>query len=340
MIYLLDKFHNSIDITVSSELQSLSNPILDTFFKIITQLGDIYAFMFLGLLLYIFIDKKHGYRYFLNMFLAGYIVSGLKILFQRLRPFDQNINIRSIGSKTHGFSFPSGHSQIATTISISYIHKFFTKFSIYLLFVFYIFIVGLSRIYLGQHFLTDVLTGISISIFIYFLLHNLLNLGIKDYTIGLILSIFYLSYTLFLAFYFNKFEKELVQISAGSLFFTLGYYLENKFIKYKEKQVFYIQILKLIISISLIGLIYFSKYILPYQKDVYNLNNSILDILRYGTIAFSVSFILPLVFKFLFKDKKPYYYKDKKLNLEKHNKKENYYKELINKEENNKKEEN
>lgn len=329
MIQILDKFQNNIDITFSRDLQSLSNNLLDNIFKIITQFGDIYAFMFFGLLMYIFIDKKHGYRYFLNMFTAGFLVSGLKLFFQRLRPFEQNIGIKTIGPKTHGYSFPSGHSQISTTISISYIHKFYTKFSIYILFISYIFLVALSRIYLGQHFLTDVLTGILISCLVYFFLHHLLNLGYKDYQIGFIFSLLFLGYSLFNGLYFNQFEKEYFQISAGSIFFTLGYYLEEKYLKYVEKSSFIIQILKMLIALLGVGLIYFSKKLLPYQ-DVYNLNNALLDLFRYGAIAFYVSFILPLLFKYLFKINYPYEYKEFKIDNNKVAKQERYYQEIKN----------
>lgn len=90
---------------------------------------------------------------------GGLIVTGLKILFQRGRPLEQVI-------PAHGYSLPSGHAFAATV---------FYGFLIYLVFRFtdrvglrvlaaavglaVILAVGLSRVYLNVHYLTDVVAG-------------------------------------------------------------------------------------------------------------------------------------------------------------------------------------
>mgnify|MGYP003299002075 CR=1 FL=1 len=87
-----------------------------------------------------------------------------KIAFGRARPEDINLIIES------GFSFPSGHSMVSLA---------FYGFFIYLLYhqkwskikrlltciplVILVFMIGLSRIYLGVHYASDVLAGFALA---------------------------------------------------------------------------------------------------------------------------------------------------------------------------------
>src|SRR5699024_2347709 len=102
--------------------------------------------------------------FLLNLILVFLLNYVLKILFSRNRPADINLIVET------GFSFPSGHAMMSLGIY---------GFLIYLLLlsdknkiskiigtcflILLIFLIGISRIYLGVHYATDVIAGFIIS---------------------------------------------------------------------------------------------------------------------------------------------------------------------------------
>lgn len=143
-------------------LNSIHNPFLDAFFKYITFLGD-------GLFILIIIIPIAFIRIrFAILTIITYLVSGLfsqiiKHIVQSPRPLNFLGNFENLhkvaGVDIYYFnSFPSGHT--ATAFAFFFLLAIITKnknFS--LLFFLFALFVGLSRIYLLQHFLVDVWAG-------------------------------------------------------------------------------------------------------------------------------------------------------------------------------------
>jgi undecaprenyl-diphosphatase len=72
-----------------------------------------------------------------------------------------------------GFSFPSGHCSIAMCfygiliyLVFRYVHERFWRYFLITLFSVWIFMVGISRMWLGAHFLTDVIAGMFLGFFV------------------------------------------------------------------------------------------------------------------------------------------------------------------------------
>ena len=103
-----------------------------------------------------------------NLIIVIIINNFLKILFMRARP-DINPLIVEVG-----YSFPSGHSMVAMgfygyliylTWDITKHHsKTFLKVAMTVILTCIIILIGLSRIYLGVHFASDVIAGFVLSI--------------------------------------------------------------------------------------------------------------------------------------------------------------------------------
>lgn len=96
---------------------------------------------------------------------AWFLASILKLYIHTSRPFDLFPNIVPLFSKT-GFAFPSGHATffMALAFSIFFSHK---KAGYY--FIFFAFIIGISRIIAGVHFPVDILGGFVLGFLIAFL---------------------------------------------------------------------------------------------------------------------------------------------------------------------------
>ncbi|MGN6163081.1 MAG: phosphatase PAP2 family protein [Flavisolibacter sp.] len=144
-------------------INKFNNPVFDYFFTYFTYLGD--GVVALPLLIYTFLYKKE----FLLAIILAFLICTLLTQFSKwvifpnaLRPLgilkDQ---IRTIpGVEVHRTSsFPSGHTSIAFTYALlmAFVLKknFWTFF-----FPLIAFFVGYSRVYLAQHFVTDVFAGI------------------------------------------------------------------------------------------------------------------------------------------------------------------------------------
>ena len=134
--------------------------------KFITNFGGAIILIILAPMLFIFIkNKKIGISVILNLAIITVLNQLLKRIVQRPRPTEFRIVEES------GYSFPSGHSMVSMAfygylIYLIYKHvknKYLKWISIILLSIL-ICSIGISRIYLGVHYTSDVLGGFFISI--------------------------------------------------------------------------------------------------------------------------------------------------------------------------------
>jgi len=104
-------------------------------------------------------DKKAGWRAGF-IFLTGTVLNGvLKNIFRVARPIGRE-NVISMRTHTaSGYSFPSGHTQGAALFWFAMM-KIYRKKLLYVAGTIIIILVGLSRLYLGVHWPSDVLGGI------------------------------------------------------------------------------------------------------------------------------------------------------------------------------------
>jgi len=163
-ILFLAIFQNS---NFSIIVNASHNNFLDQFFKYITFLGD-GRFVFFIALIYLFANKKYGTSILISLIINTILIQVLKRVFfiNHFRPsfYFKNLIKDGYWNMIDGvelyekFSFPSGHTASIFCLCMS-ICIFMKKKYFPLLLVLLAYIVGFSRIYLSQHFLTDVLTG-------------------------------------------------------------------------------------------------------------------------------------------------------------------------------------
>lgn len=153
------------DDTIYNYIFSFRNDFLDTLFKTITKLGNVLSVVVIVFILLIFLEKENIYKMLITVIGTVLTNEGLKHIIRRARPD----HLRLI--KENSFSYPSGHSMIAVAlygILIYLVYKNiknkFTKILLITLLVLLILGIGISRIYLGVHYPTDVLAGYAIAI--------------------------------------------------------------------------------------------------------------------------------------------------------------------------------
>jgi len=143
---------------------------LDTFFIKYTYLGHGFFAIFLAVFYFFWLKSKQTGVVLLYAFLlSGLITQTLKHIIYSPRPklffgnSEQSYFINGI-EFAYNNSFPSGHTAtafaVATVLAITDKNKKF-----HLLILLAALFIGFSRIYLGQHFLTDVLAGMLTGIF-------------------------------------------------------------------------------------------------------------------------------------------------------------------------------
>ena len=145
---------------------NMRNNILTSVFRVITNLGGAYCLTIIAILCAIFIkNKKIAFAIPINLILSTILNLVLKNIVERPRP----IGYRLIDET--GYSFPSGHSMISAAfygLIIYFIWKNVKntklKYISCILLALLILLIGISRIYLGVHYASDVLGGFTISI--------------------------------------------------------------------------------------------------------------------------------------------------------------------------------
>ena len=174
--YLLILFLLIIFILISILVSSHDNLYFDTIinnfirhtttiktyiFKIITFFCSSYFIIPLCILLIVLLkDKKNKFYVATNLIISSVVCNLIiKNIVRRDRPLDMIVNER-------GFSFPSGHSFVSITfygflIYLVYNSKYKseTKFILISLLLVLILMIGISRIYLGVHYPSDVIGG-------------------------------------------------------------------------------------------------------------------------------------------------------------------------------------
>ena len=172
-ILALKKYTVAIDSYAYDIIIKLRSPFCDNLFKIVSFLFSTYTII-IYCIIFLMILKNRKYSYYIiYMMLSEALINNvIKIIFRRPRPSNLALVIENT------YSFPSGHTMAACIITYligNYISKKYStkKYLITSLEIIIILLVGISRVYLGVHYFTDIIGAILISIAIILLANDL-----------------------------------------------------------------------------------------------------------------------------------------------------------------------
>jgi len=156
-------FQDKLDF--QKKINQMGNPVLDLVMRNLTYAGD-GLFAVLVFIVLLFIRIKTALIALISFALTAGIVQLLKhTVFDTMkRPYyflQSDVNFRIIEDLTYhsSNSFPSGHSASIFAICTVIAYQYKSKLSIQLLLVVIAVLVALTRVYLCQHFLQDIIAG-------------------------------------------------------------------------------------------------------------------------------------------------------------------------------------
>ena len=244
-------------------LESIRTPFLDSVFEIITSLGEEMILIVVFCLVFWCINKKNGYVIGIVFFLSALIVQGMKPTFRVERPWITDPAFSPVGGATNaatGYSFPSGHTQAASSYLVPLGMR--SKQTV-LKFIFFTLalLVAFSRMYLGVHYLSDVLASLVIAVIIALLAVKFIARAPesknRDIITSLIIilcagAVILLASALYRSGAVTAAQVRDSVLAAGSAIgFAVGMYIERTYIRFSVKaQNLPIQAVKLILGVA------------------------------------------------------------------------------------------
>jgi len=159
-------FHLQFSMTLMNFLADHRDPILTKFFLFMTFLGEVNGYILIVTVVYVMFDKSLGIRLAVVLLMSMMLNHVLKIVIRNPRPFIREgtylqkwaVSPDYARELATEYSTPSGHAMAAGAF-YGYLYACVRNGYVRAVAVFALIFVGLSRPYLGVHYLEDILIG-------------------------------------------------------------------------------------------------------------------------------------------------------------------------------------
>ena len=250
-------------------LADIRVPFLDSFFSVLTYLGDEKLFVVIALIIFWCFSKRGGLYMITVGFGASSIGQALKMVFRIPRPWilDETMDARVVpsaresnllGEGADGWSFPSGHTLISVGTYGSMAAWFRNKW-IRIIGILLALLIPFTRLYLGVHTPVDILGGALLALALVLILKPVFasdgNGRIRAVLIGnivltaLLLGLTYLVRPAELAgedaANYASGIKNLWQLIGATLAVWLAFEADEGWLHYPTKAVWWAQLLKI-----------------------------------------------------------------------------------------------
>ena len=286
-------------------LEDIRNPVLDTFFSIITHLGSEVVFMAMAVALYWCFSRSEG-LYVLSVGYFGTVINQfLKLAYRIPRPWVKDPSftiVESARADATGYSFPSGHTQNVCGTMGSFamlVKKRWVQITVIVLAL----LTSLSRMYLGVHTPLDVGVSLGVSVILVVglrpLFRDIESKPGKFYGILAAMFLFGLAFVCYAEFW--NFPADLdaenhahaiensYKLLGVVVGMAIGYTIDLKWVHFKPQATWLGQLLKIVLGLAIvIGLKSGLKVILG--------GSDLMNALRYCLMIVFAAGIWPMTF--------------------------------------------
>ena len=277
----------------------LGASIATWFWWLITQFGDKFLLIAIILLIYWCINKEKGEKITYTVMTSLAVNTIVKNLFNRERPYliedGKYANVRKL-ERLDGVgkssSFPSGHSQNASTLFSSIAVNFRNPYTL-IFGILIIILVPISRMYLGVHYPTDTVVGVLLGLFVTYICYLLMSNFYRNKFV-----IYFITLGLMTPFLFiGRFNTNTYFMIFGLyLGFIIGVLFENKFVDFTCDVPIKNKVLRYVAGVSILLVIYLFSELVD-NLMVIDILSKIWTLISYSLMAFVSFGLVPLMFK-------------------------------------------
>ena len=272
-------------------VQTIRSPALDAFFRGVTFLGNAEFYLLLAPIFIWSVNYKLGARLGILLLLSSYINQALKDALMQPRPCEPRPDVCIDHAESYGL--PSGHSQNAIVfwgVITHWIGKAWTWIAAILLML----LIGISRIYLGVHYPTDVLAGWAIGIVILGI-YLILGKRIETWLSGLSLVAQILAALIVpLALLALQTNDVTVQVTGALAGIALGVALAIRYLDFDAGGPLWQRAVRFLLGVAVVAAIFFGlRFIFPNEgESLY----AVFRFVRYGLVGLWISLGAPWLF--------------------------------------------
>ena len=272
-----------MELEILRHIQSIANPFFDFLFQLITICGEQIVLISIISIIYWALDKKFGEYIAYSVLTSVLLNNAIKDIFKMKRPIGEE-GIRTLREQTAtGYSFPSGHTQSASSFYGS-MAIYLKNRVMYIIATVMIILIGFSRLYLGVHYPKDVIVGGILGVLTSLICYKLYNRVENK------MLLYVVTFAIFIPALTFAHSADFIKGMGTYLGFIIGIYIEKKYVNFsievnKGNKIIRVLLGVVILLVLQLGL----KVILP--------NGLIFSFIRYGLISLIGIGVYPIAFR-------------------------------------------
>ena len=272
-----------MELEILRHIQSIANPFFDFLFQLITICGEQIVLISIISIIYWALYKKFGEYIAYSVLTSVLLNNAIKDIFKMKRPIGEE-GIRTLREQTAtGYSFPSGHTQSASSFYGS-MAIYLKNRVMYIIATVMIILIGFSRLYLGVHYPKDVIVGGILGVLTSLICYKLYNRVENK------MLLYVVTFAIFIPALTFAHSADFIKGMGTYLGFIIGIYIEKRYVNFSTEGNTGNKIIRVLLGIVILLVLQLGlKVILP--------SGTIFSFIRYALISLIGIGVYPMIFK-------------------------------------------